>query len=785
MLDKYDAKETERRLIDFWEREGINAFDPNSKREVYSIDTPPATVSGNLSVGHLMSYTQMDFMARYRRMRGYNLFYPMGMDSNGLPTENFVEQKYGTTPQKLGSQKFLELVRKTVEEYQEEYKGIWRSIALSVDWSLLYDTMGSDERKTSQLSFIELYNQGRAYRKETPTLWCPVHKTAVSQIELDDVPEKTTLVYIRFSDDVTVATTRPELLPACVAIFVSPEDKEHAKLVGKTVNVPLFEYSVKVIADPRVDTKFGTGMVMCCTFGDQTDIEWYKAYNLELKLVMDDSGTMTYGRYAGMKPAEARKQIVEELRKEGRIVKEEQIEHNIKVHERGKHAIEFMVKKQWYVRVLDLKSELIRLGNELKWHPAFMHVRYDNWVDGLQWDWCISRQRFFGIRFPVWYCKKCGAVKLADVKQLPVDPGEDKPVGKCDSCGSTEFVAETDIMDTWATSSLTPLILARWAGDRKYMPAIYPMSLRPQGNDIISFWLFTTIVKCYLHTKKLPWSDAFISGYGLDSKGRPMHKSLGNVIEAKKAIEQYGADAIRYWAASANLGEDLLFQEKELVSAQRLANKLWNVAKFVEKAGVGKREGRERAIDSWMRCRATLAVKSATDCFEDFNYAGARRSAEDLFRLFSDDYLEFVKHRVYGADKSANATLSEVFLTVLKLFAPFMPFVTDEIYTKLFFGRLEKGVSVHVSDWPDYDAKLLDAKNEKLGDDAEKVIAQIRRWKHDNRLALNSELNEVVLSSSLGEFEDDIKGAMKIKSVSVGAASTQVQGSDIRIEIVK
>lgn len=785
MLEKYDAKEVERRLIEFWDSKRIYAFDEKSKGKVYSIDTPPATVSGDLHVGHLMSYTQMDFIARYRRMQGCNLFYPMGMDSNGLPTENFVEQKYGATPQGVGREKFLELVQKTVAEYQEEYKRIWRSIALSVDWSLLYDTMGSEERKTSQLSFIELYKKDRVYRKETPTLWCPVHKTAVSQIELDDVPEKTTLTYVKFSDDITIATTRPELMPACVAVFVNPEDKKRAALVGKSVQVPISHDTVKVIADSRVDPNFGTGAVMCCTFGDQTDIEWYKAYGLGLKLVIDDSGTMTYGKYAGMKPAEARKSIVEELRKEGRVLKEEQIEHNIKVHERGRHPVEFMVKKQWYVKVLDIRNELLGLGNELKWHPEFMHVRYDNWVNGLQWDWCISRQRFFGVRFPVWYCRKCGAAKLAEEERLPVDPEKDGPNGKCDSCGSEDFEPETDVMDTWATSSLTPLIAARWAGDRKYMPLMYPMSLRPQSNDIISFWLFTTIVKCYMHTGKLPWSDAFISGYGLDPKGRPMHKSLGNIIDAKEVIARYGADAVRYWAASASLGEDLSFQEKELVGAQRLANKLWNVAKFVEKAGIESDSANEKAIDRWMRSKAMIAAKEATDAFEAFNYAAARRSAEELFRLFSDDYLEFVKYRVYGSDRSANAALSSVLLTLLKLFAPFMPFVTDEIYTRLFAGGPGEAISVHSSPWPAYDGRQVDAANLELGDKADRVMAQIRRWKHDNRLALNAELKEVVLSSGLGDFEHDIRGAMKVDGVRVGSAGIQVEGTDIKIEVVK
>jgi valyl-tRNA synthetase len=785
MLDKYDVKEVEKKLIEFWEKEKVYDFSQTSKKKVYAIDTPPTTISGDLHVGHLFSHSQMDFIARYKRMRGYNLFYPYGMDNNGLPTEVLVERENNVISEQLGRKKFIELVEKSIDKYEDEYKKVWRSISLSVDWSLLYRTIGREAQITSQFSFIELYNMGRVYRKETPTLWCPEDKTAVSQMELEDVTEKSKFFYIKFSKDVMIATTRPELLPACVAIFVNPDDKKNAKLVGKKVTVPLFENEVKVLTDSRVDPEKGTGVVMCCTFGDQTDIEWYKAYDLPLKMVIDESGRMTYGKYKGMKPKEARNAVVDDLRKEGKIVKEEEIEHSVNVHERGKHHIEFLVKPQWYVRCMDLKKELLELGEKLKWHPDYMHHRYINWINGLQWDWCISRQRFFGIPFPVWYCKKCGETTLATKEQLPVNPLVDKPEGNCKKCGSTEFIPEADVMDTWATSSVTPLINARWATDKKYMNRIYPMSLRPQGNDIISTWLFTTIVKCYLHTKKLPWSDAFISGYGLDPQSRPMHKSLGNIIYASMALDKYGADPIRYWAASSNLGEDASFQEKDMVSGQRLVNKLWNVAKFIDKACENFNEGTERTIDKWILSKAMLLVKDATSNLENFNYAAAKRLTEEFFWFFSDNYLEFVKYRVYSKDTSPNHTLATVFLTVLKLLAPFMPFVTEEIYQNLFRKRLEKSVSIHSSPWPGYDEKLVDEKSIKEGDTAQKVIEFVRQWKHNNKLALNSEISELLVNVDLGDTADDVKGAMNVKQLSKGGMGIVIPDTEIAVEIKK
>lgn len=785
MLGKYDPKESERRTADFWEKAGIYKFAGAKRSEVYSIDTPPPYVSGDLHVGHAFSYSQADFIARYKRMRGYSVFYPMGFDNNGLPTELRVEKDFNVVASQLGREKFVALVEKVANDYEKGYRKAWTSLGLSVDWSLLYRTIDRNAQKASQLSFIELYEMGRVYRKETPTMWCPKEKTAVSQMELKDVKVKSKFVYLRFAKGIDIATTRPELLPACVAIFVNPDDAKHKKLIGKKVKVPLFGNEVKVLSDRRVDPAKGTGVVMCCTFGDQTDVEWYKAYNLDLRIVMDVEGRMLVGEYKGMKTKQAREKILERLRKEGYVVKEEEIEHDVNTHERCGTEIEFLVTPQWYIRILDLKDELLKRGEELRWRPDYLRHRYANWITGLQWDWGISRQRFFGIPFPVWYCKKCGEVKLAEREQLPVDPLASKPKGACAKCGSSQFVPEADVMDTWATSSLTPLINARWALDGKYMKTIYPMDLRPQGHDIISTWLFSTIVKCQLHTGKLPWASVLISGHGLDSKGRSMHKSIGNVTDANEAMEKYSADALRYWAASSTPGEDSSFQEKNMVSAQRLVTKLWNVGSFIEKncGAIGKK--RDRAIDRWIAARAALAAKAATESFEDLNFAAAKRAVEEFFWFFADNYLEFVKYRVYGKDDSPNRALSETYLSILKMFAPFLPFVTEELYQKIFKGRLDKAESIHISEWPVPDVEDIDKKALEEGDKAQKLIAFVRKWKHDNSIALNAELKELTVSDDLGEFEDDVKGAMNIRKISYGKGSLTVPETEIKIDIRK
>ncbi|MEM3670193.1 MAG: valine--tRNA ligase [Thermoprotei archaeon] len=774
MDQRYDPSKVEPEISALWEKEQTYKFHPESSKPVFSIDTPPPTVSGRLHLGHVFSYSQAEFMARFKRMAGYEVFYPFGLDNNGLPTELLVEKELGKTAEEMGRSQFVEAVRKTIKKYNEAYVRLFTRLGLSVDWTLLYETVNDEVQKISQTSFLELVKAGRAVRREAPVLFCPKCKTTVSQMELKDKKIKTKLVYVKFSDSLTIATTRPELLPACVAVFVNPSDSRYTGSVGKEVDVPLFGYKVKVIADSRVDPSYGTGAVMCCTFGDQTDIEWYKAYNLPLKMIVLENGKINHPVYGELGVKQAREKIVEDLTKAGLVAKTEEIEHSVNVHERCDTEIEFTVRKQWYIRYLDLKQQFLEQGDKINWYPGYMKVRYTNWVNGLQWDWNISRQRFFGVYFPVWYCVECGEPVFAKLEELPVDPTSRAPSEAC-RCGSSKFVPDYDVMDTWATSSLTPLINGRWGLDSKYMNKIYPMSLRTQAHDIISFWAFTTIVKSYLHTGTIPWKDIMISGHGLDPKGQPMHKSKGNIIYPEPYIEKYGADALRFWASSSTLGEDNSFQEKDVVSGSRLLNKLWNVARYVSLNCLGSTQPEPQAIlDKWILNRLAETAEAATQFFERYDYYKARVKIEEFFWEFANDYLEFVKNRVYAGDQSSRRVMSWVLLNVVKMLAPYVPYITDYIYRKVYFetGELQnlgvsQDISVHTSAWPKNLKKYSEeAQTAQLIADS---VREIRRIKHDNKLPLNENAGMVVIHSRYREqiepYTDEIVGAIKVKSL--------------------
>ncbi|MEM0201271.1 MAG: valine--tRNA ligase [Candidatus Micrarchaeaceae archaeon] len=782
MDDKYIAKEVEQKIRKYWEDNKIYEFKNNGKA-IFAIDTPPPTVSGFLHVGHVYSYSQADFVARYKRMNGYDVFYPFGLDNNGLPTEILVEKKNNVTSENVGREKFIELVESSIKEYENLYIDIWKTVGVSVDWTKLYTTISKDVQSISQYSFIELYKMGRAYRKETPTIWCTKCKTALSQMELEDKLLKSKFVKIKFAEDIIIATTRPELLPACVIIFVNPEDKKNSNLIGRKVKVPIFGQEVEIKSDKRVNPDKGTGVVMSCTFGDLTDIDWYKAYNLPLKIVIDEKANMLHPHFKGMKVHDARKAIIDELKQKNFIVEEKEIEHIVNVHERCKTEIEFLVKKQWYIRYLDLKEKLIELGNQLNWKPEYMKIRYENWVNGLQWDWSISRQRYYGIPFPVWYCKKCNEPILPNKEDLPINPLKNKPKTNCQKCGSAEIIPEEDVLDTWATSSLTPLINKKWSLKNEIKYDIYPMSLRPQGHDIISFWLFTTIVKCYLHTGKLPWKDVMISGHGLDSKGKPMHKSVGNIVEPMPIIEKYGADSLRYWTSSARLGEEALFQEKDLITGSRIVNKLWNVAKFTSKI---KNESSDisNLLDRWILSKLMVTIKKVNELFEQYNYSGAKREIEAFFWEFTDNYMEYIKHRVYNNIDSPGATLNKIFLSIIKLFAPFMPYVTEEIYQNLYKENENKN-SIHLNQWPVFEEKLFNKKILEEGENISKLIKYIRAWKHDNKLALNSNIKELIINIEINKnYLEDIKGIMKIDEIKIGEGKLEVPETQFKIDII-
>lgn len=762
----YVFKEAEKRWRDFWFSNEVFAFNgKDRKKEIFSIDTPPPTVSGDIHIGHALGYSQLDFVARYHRMRGKNVFYPFGFDDNGLATERFVEkltQKKATDMSRIA---FTKLCLDTTKEIEAKLKRQLIDLGISADWNLFYSTINEKSRKISQLSFIELYKKNREYRKQAPVLWCPNCHTAIAQVEAEDEERESYFNDIVFKvldqdnsqKDLIISTTRPEFLPACVAVFVHPDDERYKSIVGKEAVVPLFNFKVPILKDERVDIEKGSGAVMCCTFGDVVDVEWYLAYNLPLKEAISKDGKMTKiaGKYEGFNIYDARDAIVEDLKKQGLLKSQKKIKHFVKVHERCSTELEIIHSYQWFIRYLDLKDEFIKLGRELEWYPEHMINRYENWVNGLQWDWCISRQRFFGVPFPVWYCKECNEIILADEKDLPVDPLVDKPpVESCPTCGSKEFIPETDVMDTWATSSLTPFIITDWRIDSGRFNRLFPMTLRPNGHDIISFWLFNTVVKSYLHESKLPWKKVMINGFVLDPRGKKMSKSKGNAFHPEEIIESYGADCLRYWASTKTLGEDIIIEEKEFLNGRKLIKKLWNasmlVINYLRSKNYKKIENKNlelETIDKWILYTLDKVIEQSISDFDNFKFSKVRNSVENFFwNDFCDNYLEIVKDRIYNQDKyeewqinSLDYTLYNTLLSVIKIFAPFIPYVTEEIYQD-YFKDYEKDLSIHISQWPNVFNKSsnLDYDSGELLVD---ILSSIRKYKNQNRKSLKAKID--------------------------------------------
>jgi len=763
MEKQYNFKKSEEKLLKFWEKEKVYKFRPQKKGKIFSIDTPPPTLSGKMHLGHFFSYTHQDIIARYHRMLGENVFYPFGVDDNGLPTERLVEKLNKVRLFDLGRQKFVRLCQKTIRKILPEFVFDWKRMGLSCDFSTIYSTISPEVQRLSQYYFIELYKKGRIYQKDTPVLFCPECQTAIAQAEIQEVEKKTYFVDVVFKlkggGKVVISTTRPELLPSCVAIFVHPKDKRYKKLVGKTAIVPIFGQEVPILTDELVDPKKGTGVVMCCTFGDTTDLEWYFKHKLPLRISITKDGKMNElaGPFKGLSIKKARKAIIDELEKKGLLLSKKEITHIVKVHERCQKEIEILPTRQWFIKYLDLKDKFLAQSRKLNWYPKFMRTRLDNWIRGLKWDWCISRQRYFGIPIPVWYCKKCNEVILPQVKDLPVDPLHQKPKKRC-KCGSKEFIPEKDVLDTWVTSSLTPQIALSLVKKKKIREKMFPMSLRPQAHDIINFWLFYTLARSYLHFKKLPWKNVMISGFVLDPKGEKMSKSKGNVVEPQTVVEKYGADAVRYWTSQAKLGEDLRYSEEEIKQGKRTVTKLWNASRFslmhLKKYSPRRINPKElEDEDKWILTKLYRTLRDYRNYMDKYEYSKAKEILDRFFwKDFCDNYLEIVKPRVYNPDtpkklQSAQFTLYTSLLSILKLYAPFMPFITEEIY-QMYFRKFEKDKSIHLTLLPKLDKKLYFpkvAKNFELVIDA---ISQIRKYKSEHKLPMNAEIEEITIRTS-------------------------------------
>lgn len=775
-MERYNPKEAEPRIQKFWEKEKIHYFDSKSKKKVFSIDTPPPYISGRPHMGHAYSYTLFDVIGRFKRMLGFNVLLPIGFDDNGHPTERYVEKKHNVKSAEIPREKFIELCRKETEILEKEAKADLISLGYGFDWDLFYSTIGNLAIKTAQYSFIDLYKKKLAYLGEEPSLWCTHCKTALAQADVEDSERNTKLSYVKFKlengKDITIATTRPEFLPACVGIFVHPDDKRNKELIGKKAIVPIFNQKVKIMADKKVDPEFGTGIVMVCTFGDKTDIEWWKEHKLALRIVITENGKLNElcRKYHGLSLEKAKEEIIKELKENKLLEKQEQLKQTIGTCWRCGNAVEFLIAKQWHLKLLENKNKFIEYGKKVNWYPKFLLRRYEDWVKNLKWDWVISRQRHYGVPMPVWYCKKCGKEIIADEKQIPIDPLKDKPK-KC-SCGSSDFKPEKDVFDTWFTSSLTPEIVLQWANKNKLF-RYFPEDLRPQGYEIIRTWAFYTIVKAFYHFKKIPWKNIMVNGMVTDAKGIAMHKSHGNVIEPFDVLKKHCADAMRFWALSSKLGEDIPFQEKELVAGQKTITKLWNAARF-SMQNASPKKAKLKAFDKWLQIKLNKLIDLYTKSFENYDASKAKSAIENFFwHDFCDNYLEIIKDRIYNnarkGKESAQYTLYNSFLVILKLFAPIMPHITEELY-QIYFKKGEKTESIHISKWPKVDTKNKEAnkKIEKAGDIAIDIISKVRQFKSKNNKSLKTEIILTIDSKNkniVKPFIEDLKAVTNAKEI--------------------
>ena len=764
---RYNPRTREPALQAQWREKHIYRFHPPgeeaaSERPIYSIDTPPPTVSGKLHLGHVYSYSHTDFIARFWRMRGYNVFYPMGFDDNGLPTERLVERLEGVRADELGRRAFVERCLAISAEAEEAYRELWQRLGLSIDWRYSYRTIEDDSVRTSQWSFLDLYRRGLAYRREAPAIWCPECQTALAQSDVDDL-ERTTTFYtlaFRLADGSTlpIATTRPELLAACVAVFIHPDDPRMSELESQTAVVPLFGQEVPILADPGADPEKGTGVVMCCTFGDTADVAWWYTHDLPLVEAIGPDGRMLApaGPYAGQRTSAAREAMVAAVNEHGLLLDERPAPQSVRVHERCDTPVEFVVSRQWFVELLQQRDALLEAGAAVKWYPAHMETRYRQWVENLAWDWCISRQRAFGVPFPVWYCDDCGELLLAEEDQLPVDPAETPPPQPCPRCDGDSFTPETDVMDTWATSSLTPQIAGRMLTEPELYERVFPFTMRPQAHEIIRTWAFYTIAKSLYHFDAQPWRDAAVSGWAMAPEGMgKLSKSRGGgPATPMEMIESYSADALRYWAAGAGLGKDSLIDIQKIEAGAKLVTKLWNVARFSSRfleeetrAGLaaGGAPGNFSLGDRWLLSRTTRLVERATLLFERYDYATARAETELYFWDLADNYLEMAKQRLYGGGEAAAGArfaLTHALLTILKLFAPILPYVTDAAYQ----GLLETNNSIHAAAWPKPVAAWRDDDAEAAGALLLEIATAVRRYKSDRGLSLGAELGHLHLT---------------------------------------
>lgn len=834
--DKFNATEIENRAIRFWEENNVYAFDKTDSREnTFVVDTPPPTVSGSLHIGHIFSYTQTDVMVRYNRMKGKSVFYPIGWDDNGLPTERRVQNYYNIAcnpeisydknfkpvhdPKNEGGRKevsrqnFIEACEALTTMDEKAFEDIFRHIGHSYDWSLKYTTIGKKAISESQKSFLDLVKKGMVYSVEAPTMWDITFQSAIAQAEIEDRETPGFFHDIEFkiadSDKTfTIATTRPEFLPACIAVVAHPDDERYQAFFGKKAIVPLFDIPVPIVPSEHAEKDKGTGIMMVCTFGDAADVAWWKQSGLPIKQIIGLDGRIidvdygkapfvslnpekakeNFSKIAGLKVKDARAQIVDLLRESKALLSEPKpIVHPVKFYEKGNIPLEFVSSRQWFISILNYKKELMGKGRQIKWTPAHMQSRYEAWVDGLNQDWCISRQRFFGVPFPVWYqIDSKGNINYdtpiyADISQLPIDPMIDVPHGyKEDQRGKPNgFIADKDVMDTWATSSLTPQIALAHAPAGHNLSL--PFDVRPQAHDIIRTWAFYTIMKAFAHERTTPWREAFISGFILDPDRKKMSKSKGNVVTPMDLLVKHSADAVRYWASRAKLGIDTAFEEQIMEQGRKLAMKIFNASKFVfmmvEKSGVSLTDDYHTQITAdmdkaWVQ-KLRDVINGANKAFEANDYAFALELTEKCFWDFCDNYLELIKGRAYGNQPvSAVSTLMLTIDVLMRLFAPALSFITEEIWQSRPWGK-DENHSIHKEAFP-MDNELLSIVGDlKVYESAVSLINLIRKEKAEQKRSVKTPVLELVVAASKEDIpslvltKEDIINAANIKEANI------------------
>jgi valyl-tRNA synthetase len=834
-----------------WEEQGTYRFErPATRAEVYSIDTPPPTVSGSLHVGHVFSYTHTDTIARYQRMQGKHVLYPMGWDDNGLPTERRVQNYYGVQcdpslpydgelatpipmaerpkadqkgpPVAISRRNFIELCNELTKEDEVAFEDLWKHLGLSVDWSMTYATIDERSQRVAQRAFLRNLARGEAYQQEAPVLWDVDFRCAVAQAELKDVElpgayHRIPFTRVNDGEPIYIETTRPELIAACVALVAHPDDERYQPYFDQTVRTPLYGVEVPIKAHELADPEKGSGIAMICTFGDTTDVTWWRELDLPIRSIVGMDGRIlrevpewieaagadavdAYEAIAGKKIPGAQQQIVEQLRSAQLLDGDpRKITHPVKFYDKGDRPLEIITSRQWYIRNGgrddDLRQVLLNRGKELRWHPSYMQARYESWVGGLAGDWLVSRQRFFGVPFPVWYpLDDVGEVDhahpiAASEDELPMDPSSTPPAGYDEAQRGQPggFVGDPDIMDTWATSSLSPQIVTGWEEDPELFALTFPMDLRPQAHEIIRTWLFSSITRAHLENDSLPWTDAAISGWVLDPDRKKMSKSVGNVVVPIEFIERFGADAVRYWAANGRPGTDTAFDEGQMKVGRRLAIKILNATKFALTLGEGARVGLDEVtvpLDRALLGLLARLVDEATAAFESYDYARALERTERFFWDFCDNYLELVKERAYGDDagaRSAQATLQAALATVQPLFAPFLPFVTEEVWSWWQDG------TIHRTPWPVSAPLALQAGDTAHGiyELASWVTGEVRKAKTEAKRSLRTEVERVVVTGDARTAQvevtvDDIKRAGRIAELVIEDGG---EGAEARVDV--